>query len=400
MLREVRSSFNAAASAAVYQKIVDDLEAVTGFPSGMRICETPLFLSAQLAAELVNAGDSVAAAVLSADHLDRAERAVPPGFPRPAGDSGPGFLSIDFALALDESGTIVPRLIEVQGFPAHYCLMWLLDALYREHVAMPWEGLTAYFSGLTPSTFLSALRDHIVGDQDPRTVVLLEIKPELQKSRIDFAVTEMALGIPTVCATTVTRRGGRLWYRDGTRDVPITRIYNRVVPDDLIRHRPAVEHIFAPGELDVTWVGHPAWFYRVSKFSLPFLDGPHCSPAWFVAEFPDRSSDFVDLDGFVLKPLYSLGGHGVVVAPSREDLGRLDDPARYVLQRRVDYAAAVRTPHGPTAAEVRLMYLCADRPMLTNTFVRLSRSSMMGVDFNKDAPWCGITVAYLPVDGG
>ena len=63
---------------------------------------------------------------------------------------------------------------------------------------------------------LDILRRTIVGDSKPENVILLEIEPEKQKTRIDFAATEALLGIQSICVTRIKKRGRELFYdRDG-----------------------------------------------------------------------------------------------------------------------------------------------------------------------------------------
>ena len=164
-------------------------------------------------------------------------------------------------------------------------------------------------------------------------MVLLEIEPERQKTRVDFEVTGKLLGISTVCATDVRERGGRLYYDRGGREVPIRRIYNRVIFDELERKGLKLDALFER-DLDVAWVGHPNWFWKISKFSLPFLGGrPYAPDCWFVSELPEIPAD---LDDYVLKPLYSFAGLGVEVGVSPERLQTIPNPESWILQRRVD----------------------------------------------------------------
>jgi hypothetical protein len=231
-----------------------------------------------------------------------------------------------------------------------------------------------------------------VAGADPENVVLLEIEPEKQKTRVDFAVTEKLLGIRTVCATRVIERGGRLFYPHGGREVPIERIYNRVIFDEVERKGFDLSHIFRK-ELDVAWVGHPNWYLKISKFSLPFIDSRYCPRTWFVSDLAELPED---LESYVLKPLFSFAGLGVEIAPSAERLRSLPNPQDFILQRRVDYAPLVETPDEPAKAEVRMMFVWKDRPRLINNLVRMSKGKMMGVDFNKDRTWIGSSLAYHP----
>jgi hypothetical protein len=391
----LRRAFNAQFSAERYRALVADLEAAAGFPIPFRICETPLFLPAALTRELMQATREIAGAVTSPAYLAAATRAVPPDFAVPGEDAHTTFLQIDFALARGEDGgVVVPRLIELQGFPSLYAFQWLLDRAYREHFEIA-AGVATYFDGLDAASYVERLREAIVGDCDPENVVLLEIEPERQKTRVDFAVTERLLGVKEVCATAVVERGGRLFYTDRGREVPIHRVYNRVIFDELERRGLRLDPLFRR-DLDVTWVGHPNWFWKISKFSLPFLSSPYCPPAAFVADLaalPD------DLDRYVLKPLYSFAGLGVEMHVTAERLRALDRPEDYILQRKVEYAPVVDTPDGPAKAEVRMMLVRRpgeEAPVLINNLVRMSKGLMSGVDFNKDRSWIGASVAYHP----
>ncbi|HVR98752.1 MAG TPA: hypothetical protein VMW27_19195 [Thermoanaerobaculia bacterium] len=392
MVQEIRRAFNAAFTEDRYQAVVRDLEAAVGFPAGFRICETPLFLDDRLNRELVEAAYEIAGLATSEDYLRHAGRAVPPGGGVPGDEGHTVFLQVDFALVRGEDGAITPRLIELQGFPSLYGFQWLLDQVYREHYDIP-AGFTPYFGGLDEAGYVDQLRRVIVGDRDPETVVLLEIRPEEQKTRIDFACTERLLGVRSVDPAEVEEREGRLYYRNDGREVPIRRIYNRVIFDELERKGLHYDHIFRR-EVDVTWVGHPHWFWKISKFALPFLRSRWAPPAWFVSdlrEFPD------DLENYVLKPLFSFAGLGVEIGVTAERLRALDDPSHYILQRRVQYEPLVETPDVPAKAEVRMMFLWGEddpRPVLVNNLVRMSKGLMAGVDFNKDKVWIGASSAY------
>lgn len=392
MIPDVRRAYNAAFTLEHYEEMVRDLERDAGCPSVFRICETPLFLSAALTGELIEAAHEVLAAVTSEDYLRISDRAVPPHLAVPGEEGHTVFLQVDFALVRGEDGNLTPRLIELQGFPSLYGFQWLLEKEYSSHFPATPEDFTPHFGGLTAETYPALLRDVIVADCDPENVVLLEIEPERQKTRIDFCVTEQLLGIKTVCATDVIERRGRLFYPDGGREVPIHRVYNRVIFDEVERKGIDLSHIFRR-ELDVTWVGHPNWYLRISKYSLPFIKSRWCPPTWFVSDLEELPED---LENYVLKPLFSFAGLGVEMGPSPERLRSLPNPQDFILQRKVDYAAAIETPDEPAKAEIRMMFVWKDRPQLVNNLVRMSKGRMMGVDFNKEKTWVGASLAYHP----
>jgi hypothetical protein len=393
MVPEIRRAYNSAFTQESYEEMVRALERDAGSPSVFRICETPIFLSAPLTRELIAAAHEVLGYVTSADYLSQAGRAVPPRLHVPGDEGHTVFFQVDFAIVRGEDGELAPRLIELQGFPSLYGFQWLIEKEFRNHFPAIPADWSPYFSGLTAGTYPAALRETIVADADPENAVLLEIDPEHQKTRIDFHVTRQLVGMPIVDAREVIERKGRLFYPAGGREVPIHRIYNRVIFDEMERKGLDLSHIFQRDLVDVTWVGHPNWYLKLSKFSLPFIKSRYCPPTWFVSdlkEIPD------DLENYVLKPLFSFAGLGVELGPTRERLRSLPNPENFILQRRVDYAPAIETPEEPAKAEVRMMFLWNDRPRLVNSLVRVSKGKMMGVNFNKDKTWIGASLAYHP----
>ena len=168
------------------------------------------------------------------------------------------------------------------------------------------------------------MRRTIIGSANPENVILLEIEPEKQKTRIDFACTEALLGIRSICLTKVRKKGRQLFYEHDGREVRIERIYNRVIFDELSGARILRWQFRFQDELEVTWVAHPNWYYRISKHSLPFLKTRHTTPAYFADEFPPNES----IDDYVLKPLYSFAGLGVDMEPTRKSSRELEKPQR------------------------------------------------------------------------
>jgi hypothetical protein len=391
MIPELRQAYNAAFTATRYAELQRWLDEEAGTHIPFRICETPIFLPPALTADLENAAAQVLAALDSPEYRRTAARAVPAAYQVPGEDAHTTFLQIDLALAADPDAphTPVPRLIELQGFPSLYGFQWLLDRGYRRFFDVP-AGLTPYFGGLDESSYVECLRQAIVGDADPATVVLLEIEPERQKTRVDFLVTERLLGVPTVGLDAVAVRGRQALYRDRNgREIPIRRIYNRVIFDELERRGMALPELFR-ADLDLAWVGHPNWYWKLSKFSLPFIHSPYAPACHFLSdlrELPD------DLENYVLKPLFSFAGLGVEVGVTADRLRAIDRPEDYLLQRRIDYAPAIVTPDVPAKAEVRMMFVWGDRPRLINNLVRVTKGKMVGVDFNKDHAWVGSSVA-------
>jgi hypothetical protein len=392
MVPEVRRRYLAEFTGDRYQALLRFLAEEGGSPVDFRVSETPVFLSAELGRELESAAWEVFREVTSPEHRRRVAAALPAASAVPGETDHPAFLQIDFALARDASARVLPQLIELQGFPSLYGFQWLLARGYRRHLPVP-AGWSTYFSGYDDASYVEELRRTIVADRDPAEVVLLEIFPEKQKTRIDFAVTERLLGIPTVCATRVEKRGRRLFYRDASgREVEIRRIYNRVIFDELERKGIRLDHLFRD-EIEAEWVGHPNWYFHISKYSLPLVRSRYAPACHFLAELAAPPSD---LERYVLKPIFSFAGLGVDVEPTPAKLAAIADRGNYILQRKVDYAPLVLTPDEPAKVEVRMMFVWDARPRLVNSLVRMSKGKMMGVDFNKDKTWIGASVAFHP----
>lgn len=386
-----RARFNENFTAEKYDALVRMVNETEVWPAEFRISETPIFLTPEFTAEVTAAARELIAQVQTPAFRVHAQDAIPPKLVVPNENPHPLFVQVDFAICEDEDGRLTPRLIELQGFPSLYSFQLFFWRCLREtfpEIPADWK---PFFSGLDEYSYLALLRSVIVGEADPENVILLEIEPERQKTRIDFAASESGLGVRPVCLTNIRERGRQLFYEHMGREIRIERIYNRVIFDELLR-RPELRPGFDFREdLDVTWVGHPNWYFRISKHSLPFLKTAHTSPAYFADEFPpnERISDYV------LKPLYSFAGLGVEMDPTREKLAALSDPHDWILQHKVTYAEFVPTPDGHRSkAEIRMMFLWPDEgsSILVNNLVRMSQGKMMGVDFNKEKSWVGSSI--------
>lgn len=391
---ELRAQFNAAFTPEKYAAFLRCLNEATRWPADFRVAETPIFLTREFTDEAVYAANKIAAQTQTREFARHAASAIPAGLEVPGESLHPHFVIVDLGICA-EGGRLVPRLIELQAFPTLFGFQFMmLGCMRRTYPAIP-RNWTSSFGGIKDPAYLELLRRTIVADSAPENVVLLEIEPEKQKTRVDFAATEALLGIRSVCLTKVKKRGRQLFYERDGRETRIERIYNRVIFDELQR-RPDLPAPFRFQEdLDVVWVGHPNWYFRISKHSLPFLKTEHTAPAYFANEFPAEER----IGDFVLKPLYSFAGIGVDMEPTRDKLAALAKPGEWILQKKVAYAEFVATPDGPKSkAELRMMFIWPGEgePILLNNLVRMSQGKMMGVDFNKDKTWVGSSIALHP----
>jgi hypothetical protein len=283
----------------------------------------------------------------------------------------------------------------MQGFATLYSFQVFYPEVLAKHFSVP-SGFSHYLNGYKKETYIEMLRKLIVGNFEVEQVILLEIKPEEQKTKIDFYCTKDYFGIEVVCLTDLIQEGRKLYYIKNEKKVEIKRIYNRIIFDDLKANKDTLgEVVDITQDLDVEWVPHPNWFYRISKYTLPFINHQYVPQTFFlneVKELPDS------LANYVLKPLFSFAGQGVKIDITKEDIESIEDPENYILQRKVKYAEVIETPDEPAKVEIRMMYVWPEadaRPHCAINLARMSKGKMIGVRYNKDKDWVGGTVAYF-----
>jgi hypothetical protein len=387
----LREKYNKKFRQEKFDRFIDDMNKITGNRLDFKVSETPLFLDEELTLELIKAGDEILKTIQSKEFINNSTKALPQELIVPNEDEHPIFLQIDFGIASDQNGKLIPQLIELQGFPSLYAYQAFLEKKVREHFEIP-ENLTAYYNNLNYDSYVELFKETLLGDCDPENVILLEIEPERQKTRIDFFLTEHYIGIKTVCVTEILKRGKKLFYKKGADEIQIKRIYNRVIFDELLRKDLNLNFSFSD-DLDITWVGHPNWFYKISKFSLPQIKSRYSPDCYYLS---DLQSYPEDLENYVLKPLFSFAGSGVIIDINKETLDTITDKSNYILQKKVNYIPLIQTPEGKAKAEIRMMYIWNDKPMLVNNLLRTSKGKMMGVDFNKNQTWIGSNTIFHP----
>jgi hypothetical protein len=391
MIPELRRRFNSNFTPELYRRFLERLDERCGTHVAFRNCETPCFFPAELLDRTAKAGaELVHQLVGNAEYLARADEQIPEAFRVPRVDAQPLFVQADFGLVKDADGVYHPKLVEIQGFPSLYAYQVELAKTYSEVFGLDHAYL---LGGLTDAVYLELLSKTFLNGHAPENVVLLEIDPWQQKTLADFLLTRRACGIPIVDIRDVRKRGNRLFYAAGAQEVPIHRIYNRAIADELVRKEIQLSFDFRD-DLEVEWAGHPNWFFRISKFSLPFLNHPSVPRSQFlsdVKELPDAPEQLV------LKPLFSFAGLGVIVGPTREEIESVPENQRssYLLQERVQFEPVIKTPAGPTNAEIRVMYIWQNHLQAVTTIIRMGRGKMMGVDHNRDLEWVGASAGLV-----
>lgn len=394
MIPEIRKKFNGAWSEEKYNALLHDLNNEFDFYIDFRIAETPIFIPKYLKIKILDAVDIITSSLWSDEYKKLSLNAIPKGLEVPADPGYPGMLALDFAICKDSSGEFIPQLIELQGFSSLFFYELLQNKMYRRHFEIP-SNFGGLFNIQEPVGYLNVLRETIVGRHDPENVILLEIDPDSQKTRIDFACCEKYIGVKPVCITNITKEGKELFYdRDGKK-TKIEKIYNRVIFDELSRRKDIEFNFSFHDELNVEWIPHPNWFYRISKYSLPYLKNKYVPETKFLSDIEVIPTD---LENYVLKPLFSFAGVGVKYDVTKDIIDSIPagDRHNYILQRKINYEPVIETPDIPAKAELRLLFVHKDKkPFLINNLVRLSKGKMMGVDFNKDKTWVGSSLAYF-----
>ncbi|MEY2639360.1 MAG: hypothetical protein RIR90_842 [Bacteroidota bacterium] len=397
MVPAIRSAYNQQFSETQYQAYLKALHAQHTDAIQFRVAETPVFIDKSFKDKIINACESIVDVITQYNFKTLTSHAIPENVRVPNEDEHTHFIAFDFGICQNTEGEYEPQLIEMQGFPTLFAYQVFHDEITRQFFDIP-QGYSPYLSGLTKESYLELLKDIIIGDCAKEEVVLLEILPHEQKTKIDFYCTQDYLNIPIVCLTDLIQEGRKLFYlnKAGKR-AQIKRVYNRIIFDDLQQQSAEIQEKgkVLLEDLDLTWVPHPNWFYRISKYTLPYIDHPYVPKTKFLNEIKEIPED---LENYVLKPLFSFAGQGVVIDVQQSDIDAVKDPENWILQRKVQYADIIPTPDVPAKAEIRIFYFWkpgTERPIPVNNLARLSKGKMIGVRYNQDKTWVGGSQAYF-----
>lgn len=395
MIPEYRRLFNNAFSDDAYRGALRLLEQNVGGTIPFRIAESPLFIPPTLLAEMQSASEDIVGQLSrGSTGAEAAQRRIPAGCLAPNEDGHPVFLQFDYALTAGPEGEVKPLVTEIQGFPSLYALQHRLAQIYRQAYRLPAE-LRHLCDGLGDEAFVDLFRRAVLGEHAAENVVLLDVHPWQQGTWPDFKLTQqLCPGLAVVGTTELLKRGRRLFYSNHGREVPIERIFNRVVWEDLAAHEGAMP-VSLQDALDVEWAGHPNWFFRYSKLSLPFLRQPNVPKTVFLDEAPSLPAD---LENYVLKPLFSFSGKGLRLDLDLRTVESIPPSERshYILQEKFHYADVMQGLEGRVRCEVRLMYIWLERLTCVTTLPRMSRGRLMGTAFNRSDPWTGHGIAFFP----
>ncbi len=395
MIPEFRRQFNENFTQKKYEDFLHDLNSKHPGDIVFRVAETPVFIPKDFTDKMLEACEEIVDFIVRPDFKKLTDRAIPEIENVPNENEHTHFIAFDFGICENEKGELEPQLIEMQGFPTLFAFQIMYPQIVEKHFEIP-KNFDHYLSGYNAASYVELLKKIIIGDHEIENVILLEIKPHEQKTRIDFYCTQDYLGIPIVCLTELEQEGKKLFYKKDRKRVEVKRIYNRIIFDELGHIKKDLGNIVDITQpFDVEWVPHPNWFYRISKFTIPFINHPFVPETFFLNEVKQLPGD---LENFVLKPLFSFAGQGVIIDVTKEDINAVTNPENWILQRKVKYADVIQTPNVPAKAEVRLFYFWQEgmaRPVAVNNLARLSKGKMIGVRYNMDKDWVGGSVCYF-----
>ena len=394
MISKYRELFTTQFTDKKYQDFKDDIASDFNYLPTFRLGESPFFISKELKNQLIEGCNEVIAFIQKKEFKSLTNRSLELNHNVPNEDEHTTFLAIDFGIC-EEDGAVIPKLIEVQGFPSLYNYQVNLYEKFKNHYPFLKE-LTPFITDVEPQDYLHILEEAICNNHPKENVILLEIEPEKQNTKIDFYYCQRDIGIAIVCVTELIKKGKQLYYKNENGDeILIKRIYNRVIFDELdLRPDLKLDFNFSD-DLEVEWAGHPNWFFRISKFILPFLKGKYFIETTLLSELQEIPKD---LENYVLKPLFSFSGTGVIFHVTQADIEAVVEKELYILQKKVHYLPIVQSPNGKVKAEVRILCVWKKEdksPTLLCNLVRLSRGEMIGVKFNKDKDWVGGTLGLF-----
>lgn len=396
MVPAIRKHFNESFTESGYEKYLAELNDQYKGAIEFRVAETPIFIDKIFKEKILSACEAIVDVIVQPNFIELTDAAIPSNVKVPNQNKHTHFIAFDFGICENDQGELEPQLIEMQGFPTLFAYQIWQDLICRKHSQIP-ENYSCYFNEYTTETYTNLLKEIIVGKHHPEEVILLELFPHQQKTRIDFYFTAEYTGLSVVCLTELIKEGAELFYFKDNKKIQIKRIYNRIIFDDLQQQKNEIQEIgkLLFEELNVEWIPHPNWFYRISKYTLPFIHHPYVPTTWFLNELKQVPQD---LENYVLKPLFSFAGQGVVIDVTQRDIESVKDPENWILQKKVKYAAVINTPNEPAKAELRIFYFWKEgdeRPIATNNLARLSKGKMIGVRYNQDKDWVGGSLAYF-----
>jgi hypothetical protein len=390
MIPAQRQKFNQQFTEEKYKNFLIQLQ--DGYPEiPFRVAETPVFVPKALKEKLIVAGEEIINLIKQPNFKTLTQKSIPDEWNVPNENEQPHFLTFDFGICKNDSGELIPMLIEMQGFPSLYGFQHHLAKTFQANFEID-SSVNPLLNAFSEEKYIQLLKEVIIGKHQPEEVALMDVDAPNQKTAIDFFVTQ---GIKILALEDIKKIGKQLFYEENGKQIQLKRIYNRLIFDEVADNTEIFKNSFDPREeLNIEWVTHPNWFYRISKYTMPFLKSEFVPETRFLNELAAIPKD---LENYVLKPLFSFAGMGVIIDVTESDISSITDPENWILQRKVSYEPAVQAPDGGVKAEIRMMYLWPDggEPQLCINLARLSKGKMIGVRYNADFDWVGGTIGFM-----
>lgn len=388
MRPDLQRAFIEQVTPATYDGVKADLDSWLGFPTQFRVCEMPIFVSQGFRHTLEEAAIDIVRQCVSPSVLAHTQSTLEARYTVPNEAPRPLFSVVDFAVCSNDDGDFVPKLIELQGFPSLYGFQYVFGKCMQQ--AYDLEG-TPMMGGLDDEAYIGLLKHVLFAGHDADSCALIELDPLHQKTRPDFRALELLVGLQTLDIRGLVKDGRLLTYDVNGTPMPLRRVFNRAIVDELDELGITLPFAWTD-DLDIEWAGHPNWYFRISKAVMPWLRHTSVPTTVFlneVEQLPD------DLTSFVLKPLFSFAGKGVIIAPTKADIDAIPTKERhlFVLQERVAYTPCIATPFGDNKVEIRVMLIWpdyAEAPIPVMSLARTGRGALMGARYNTD-PWTGST---------
>ncbi|HET8962510.1 MAG TPA: hypothetical protein VFM99_01335, partial [Chitinophagales bacterium] len=120
MIPEIRKAYNEAFTDEKYVSMFESLWKKFNKRIEFKVCETPAFIPEFLKQDLIAAGEEIIDVIVQDDFKKLTDRSIPENLNVPGEDDHAVYLALDFGICTDADGKIIPKLIEMQGFPSLY----------------------------------------------------------------------------------------------------------------------------------------------------------------------------------------------------------------------------------------------------------------------------------------
>lgn len=394
MVEKIRNNFNEVFTTDKYNKMLKEISLEFNHVVPFRIAETPVFIPKYIKNQLLQASGKVVDFICSSEFDKIKNNAIPNELKSCKNIGRPNCLAIDFAIIKNEEGDYQCKLIELQAALSLFGFTELLAQKFQKTYPNI-SNLNPYLSNLNSGKYTQLLRETFSGKYNSENVIFLEISPQQQQNKLDYIFLEKTLGIKTICISEVIIEGKNLFYKSNQNKIPIYRIVNRVILEELYRNKEFKYDFSFNNEYNVDWVNHPVWFFTISKFLMPHVQGMHF-PKCFYLDNLDLST--INLAEMILKPIFSLGGKEIIFNLTKEVIEGIDNKENYILQEKVEYDFCIKTTNEPVRTEIRVMYIWQDnteRPIPVMTFSRFTRGNQMALKYNKNEPWVGASTCFF-----